>query len=197
VQNLRLKLEPSLIYFYMVFQMTAKTQHHRVMLVSQLSVRITSFISIACILMLASCDRGLAPSPPALTKPVLSGTVHFIGTMPPCDSVKTLAVVVSAKAAPFSVSDIISLYGVSIFVNTIAPCSFRDTNYSFSLEPGVYKYIGVAQQYGDSLLADWRIVGFAHTEEDSAQSFTLDYGQVTTSVDIRVRFDSTSRQPFK
>lgn len=158
-------------------------------------MRITSFISIACILFLG-CDRGLAPPPPALTKPVLSGTIHFSGTKPPCDSVKTLAVVISQNPAPFSVSDIINLYGVSIFVNIIQPCAFKDTSYSFTLAPGTYKYLGVAQQYDTSLFNDWRIIGFAHDDQDSAQSFTLNYGDVVDSVDIRIRFDSTSRQPF-
>jgi len=158
-------------------------------------VRITSFISIACILFLG-CDRGLAPPAPALTKPVISGKIHFTGSKPPCDSVKTLAVVISQNPAPFSVTDIITRFGTTIFGYIIEPCAFKDTSYSFSLAPGTYNYLGVAQQYDTSLLNDWRIVGFAHDEQDSARSFTLHYGDVVDSIDIRIRFDSSSRQPF-
>jgi hypothetical protein len=158
-------------------------------------MRITAFISIACILFLG-CDRGLAPPPPALTKPVISGTIRFAGAKPPCDSVRTLAVVISQNPAPFSVSDIITQFGIKIFGYIIEPCSFKDTTYSFTLAPGTYSYLGVAQRYDTSLYNDWRIIGFAHDEQDSAQNFTLKYGDNIKGVDIRVRFDSSSRQPF-
>lgn len=146
-------------------------------------------------LLLVACDRGLAPLP-ASTITSISGRIHFVGSFPPCDSVKALAVVLSAQPAPFSVSDILNNYNVSIFAVPLAPCSFADTSFVFEVAPNTYRYLGVAQLFGDSVNKDWRIVGFAHTEQDSAEIFSLSEGESVTGVELRIRFDSLPRQPF-
>ena len=153
------------------------------------------YILFVFLLLANGCDKGLAPPPPQEVTS-LSGSVHFTGEFPPCDSVRILAVVLSRRAAPFSVGDIIAEYNKTIFIAQLAPCSFKDTSFSFTLKPGLYNYLGVAQNYGDSLLKDWRIVGFAHDALDSAIHFDLKTGDHPSNIILRVRFDSLSRQPF-
>jgi hypothetical protein len=149
----------------------------------------------AALLTVASCDRGLAPPEPSKFS-TLSGQVHFAGVMPPCDSVKALAVVLSQQAAPFSVTDIINNFNKTIFAVSLTPCSFQDTSFVFTLTPGTYRYLGVAQLYGDSINHDWRIVAFAHTPEDSAIVYNMNPGSTDNSTVLTVRFDTLIRQPF-
>lgn len=147
------------------------------------------------LIALLGCDKGLTPPLQAL-RTSLSGKIHFAGQKPVCDSVQVLAVVLSKDPAPFSVNDILLKFNVSIFVQVLESCAFRDTSFSFDLKPDTYHYLGVVQKY-DTAFTSWRVVGFAHDELDSAASFTLDSGTNIRNVDIRVRFDSSSRQPFK
>ncbi len=141
------------------------------------------------------CDKGLSPPEPSRYA-ILGGHIRFDGVKPPCDSVKALAVVISEQGAPFSVSDIINNINKTIFAVPLAPCSFTDTSFAFTLKPATYHYLGVAQLYGDSINRDWRIVGFAHSAEDSASQFILLPGMTDTSITLHVRFDTLIRQPF-
>ncbi len=157
--------------------------------------RLHRHLLLLVILAAVGCDRGLAPpEPTSITS--LSGQVHFEGVLPPCDSVKALAVVVSQAGAPFSVQDIINNINKTIFAVTLDACSFTDTSFSFVLPPNTYRYLGVAQLYGDSITHDWRIVGFAHTANDSAISYTLTPGKQVSGIVLNVRFDSLPWQPF-
>lgn len=122
--------------------------------------------------------------------------MHFVGTFPPCDSVRALAVVLSQQPAPFSVSDILNNFNKTIFAFSLASCSFHDTTFSFVVAPDTYRYLGVAQLFSDSVNKDWHIVGFAHTDEDSAIAYPLEEGQTISDIVLRVRFDSLPRQPF-
>ncbi len=153
------------------------------------------YIVIVILLAFGGCDKGLAPPAPEQVTS-LSGSVHFTGVFAPCDSVRILAVVLAQHPAPFSVGDLLAEYNKTIFIFQLAPCSFHDTSFSFILKPGHYQYLGVAQNYGDSLFKDWRIVGFAHNELDSALTFNLQTGDHPSNIVLRVRFDSLPRQPF-
>ena len=131
--------------------------------------------------------------PPGVTS--ISGKVHFVNS--PTDSVNIFAVVVVQPTAPFSAATLIAGYGIYVLPFTLSNNSFRDTNYSINVKPdSTYHYLGIAQNYGYNLLADWRVVAFAHDDKDSAQSFTLKPGEQRTGVDLTVRVDSLPRQPF-
>jgi hypothetical protein len=142
-----------------------------------------------------SCDEGLEPPPPS---PSISGTIHFVGSKPPCDSVRILTVVLIEAKPPYVPEDLINGFlNNSILPFILAQCSFRDTTYKFTVVPGKrYNYLGVAQNYDTNLYNDWRVVGFSHLANDSARTFELLPGETVTGVDIRVRFDSLTRQPF-
>ena len=158
-------------------------------------MKVAYFLLWCSFIALIGCDKGLTP-PPQAQRTSLSGKIHFAGQKPDCDSVQTLAVVLSKDPAPFSINDILLKFNISIFVQVLEPCAFRDTSFTFDLKPDTYHYLGVVQKY-DTAFTSWRVIGFAHDVLDSATSFTLDSGTNITNADIRVRFDSSSRQPFK
>jgi hypothetical protein len=143
----------------------------------------------------ASCDKGLAPPPPE-TRSTINGRVTFHGAFPPCDSSHILAVVLSQDPEPFTPVQIINGLNKTFFPFTLDSCSFRDTNYVITVKPGTYRYLGVAQFFGTDLSKDWRVVGYAHTDEDSAMIFNMMPNDTIRNIELWVRFDSLPRQPF-
>ncbi len=141
-----------------------------------------------------SCDKGLEPPPPS-SLATISGAITYDGTFPPCDSVVLLEVVLAVPPEPYTDSQLIVGLNTEFFHTALDKCSFRDTTFSFTVKPGKYNYLGVAHNYNDPF-KDWQVVGFAHTEDDSARVFDLKAGDNVTGVNIRVRFDSLPRQPF-
>jgi hypothetical protein len=141
------------------------------------------------------CDKGLEPPPPA---PTISGKIYFSGAKPPCDSIRILAVVLIEAAPPYVPETLINGFlSSSILTFVLESCTFRDTTYKLTVAPNKrYNYLGVTQNYDTNLYNDWRIVGFAHMQDDSARSFELMPGEAVRNVDIHVRFDSLPRQPF-
>ena len=154
-------------------------------------------VAIAGIFILAfvfnSCNDGLAPPP---KNPTLSGTVHFAKHWPPADSVNILAVVLVQPNPPFADSTLISGLNTTVLPFTLNYLS-SDTTYQFSVKPGTYGYLGVAQNYNKlDLFHAWNVVAFAHNAQDSTRSFVLMPGDAITGVDLYVNFDSLPRQPF-
>jgi hypothetical protein len=146
-------------------------------------------------LPIGGCDEGLQP-PPIDSISYLSGTIHFAGTYPPCDSVKLLAVVLAQPPAPFQATQLLAGLNTIFYAVTLESCTFRDTSFTFTVKPGTYHYLGVAQNYGSDLTKDWRVVGFAHTELDSPMTYFLEPGKRANAGVVQVRFDSLPRQPF-
>lgn len=147
--------------------------------------------SLLSMSLISSCDKGLMPPPP---KPTISGQVQFRGTWPRKDSVTLLALALISFPGPYKPTDLIG--GLNTTVIPIA-LSYRsgDTTYRYEVDRARYYYLGVAQNYGN-IFTDWRVVGFAHDERDSALTFDLSEGVSIDSVDIVVNFDSLPRQPF-
>jgi hypothetical protein len=71
-----------------------------------------------------------------------------------------------------------------------------DTNFYLELDTGTYYYLGVAQQFGPDFNKDWRVLGFAHDELDSAIVYKIGENDHINKIHIDVRFDSLPRQPF-
>ncbi len=145
-------------------------------------------------ILFLSCDKGLEPPPPS-SLATISGTITYVGTFPPCDSVVLLAVVLATPPEPYTELQLFVGLNTEFFYSELDKCTFRDTTFSFTVKAGRYNYLGVAHNY-DNPLKDWQVVGFAHTASDSARVFDLKGGDNITGVNIRVRFDSLPRQPF-
>ena len=159
--------------------------------------RQAAFLIIGAILW-SSCDKGLAPPPAMPGKPSIAGTITFAGNWPPVDSVKHLVLVLIPGDPPYKVSDLIAevINGsiLSVFLNhQNSDTSFRFDNLVLGRH---YGYLGVAQQFTDSIYRDWRSVGFWHDDRDSAKTFDAMTGDSVTGITIRVNFDSLPWQPF-
>lgn len=156
-----------------------------------------------------SCNGGLQPPAPVSTIATasLSGHIHFVKPWAPEDSARSLALVLLPQPPPFSVTNLLEYYlidpSISISLNYLS----SDTAFEYlNLKPGTYGYLGVADNpafgkvltvfNGDTVYADWQVVGFVHNAQDSAVSFNLHPGDNDTGVNIWVNFDSASRQPF-
>ena len=158
-------------------------------------ILLASFLILVSV-MSEGCDKGLMPPLPG--KPFIAGKITFAGHWPPPDSVKHLVLVLVPGDPPYKVSNLISEVLSDSILSILLNYRNSDTSFRFnSLVLGRhYGYLGIAQQFGDSILHDWRSVGFWHDNHDSALSFTAVMGDSATNADIHVNFDSLPWQPF-
>jgi hypothetical protein len=162
-------------------------------------MKITVASLLVITLLLAGCDKGLAPPPPAPPgKPFISGKVIFTGTWPPVDSVKHLVLVLIPGYPPYHVDSLIGKVLNGSVLSVLLNYKNSDTTFRFDklLDGTRYGYLGVAQQFSDSIFRDWRAVGFWHDTRDSALSFTANIGDSVTDATVRVNFDSLPWPPF-
>lgn len=150
-----------------------------------------------CLLIVAGCDKGLSPPPP---KPSIAGKVRFLSEWPHKDSLgnRFLALALAKVPPPYAASQLFAgvFDGTILSVLTSFNYGTVDTSFYFEVDPGTYYYLGVAQQFGPVLATDWRVLGFAHDEKDSAIVFNISDGDRIKDIFIDVRFDSLPRQPF-
>ena len=165
-----------------------------------------AFVILVC-LLLASCDAGLAPPPPAEIG--FSGTVYFTsGSWPPADSLVSLWVFASKNypldsaavfTGLFSAPPTILLYpdmskSLPFFVDSIT--------YMFPLPLGTYKYVGVIQQTSSDLLTRgirvFRVVGFFKDPAAPAQPgmVTVNESSPSNGINIQVDFHNPPPPPF-
>jgi hypothetical protein len=162
-------------------------------------------ISFLLCFLLISCDGGLAPS---RTKVGFSGTVRFLGTWPPQDSLITLLIFAS-EVYPLDSAKVISgLFSdpATIFMfpglNQSLPLNVDSIPYSFILPPGIFKYIGVIQQvdpdFANRGIRAFRVIGFYSDSTDPALPGTvhIQEGEMTSGIDIDVDFQNIPIQPF-
>jgi hypothetical protein len=129
--------------------------------------RLFSALSCSALLLVAGCDKGLAP----LTEPSgFSGVIHF-KNWPPPDSVQELRVVAFLEYPSDSagIFQILLSGGAAVYppVGTKGLAQFVDslrytiTNIESSptLQVTNYKYLVIAQKYGSNIFTDWRPAG--------------------------------------
>ncbi|TAK58211.1 MAG: hypothetical protein EPO24_08770 [Bacteroidetes bacterium] len=149
-------------------------------------------------LLLQSCnDHGLAPEP---APPYgISGTVFFSNWLPQ-DSIKDLRVVVFKSYPPQNiVVDV--LQGKAKYTETLTPYGVASISYTLMLSPlspGRYEYLVVAQQYGDNVFNDWRVVGQYSLPADSGNpSVILVPGnKILQNINMTVDFNNLPPQPI-
>ena len=165
------------------------------------------FIIIIFCLLSLSCDAGLAPPPPVELG--FSGTVYFSPGSWPKDSLNSLWIFASqiypldsAKvySGLFSVPNTIFLY--PSFTQSLPLSEVDSIPYSFPLNAGTYKYIGVIQQVSPDLITlgirVFRVVGFYKDSTNRSQPGTVivqDNYQVK-GININVDFRNSPPQPF-
>jgi hypothetical protein len=167
--------------------------------------RLNARILLPVLLALAglTCDDGLGPPPPAATTPgALEGTVRFLNW----DSSGAVFDMRVVAFRVFPPQDVITevLQGRAVVHPPVGgPALVTGTPDSvavlFSLPPGRYPYVVVAQQFGPSVSTDWRPVGQYDTDADPAvpTPVTIAAGETTRTVDIIVDFTRLPPPPFR
>jgi len=163
-------------------------------------------IILAC-LLLASCDAGLAPPPPAQTG--FGGTVLFThGSWPAADSLVNVWIFAS-KIYPLDSAAVYNgLFSSPPTINiypsmaSSLPFNVDSITYFFPLSAGTYKYIGVIQQTSSDIFTRgirvFRVVGFYKDSLNPAlpgHVVLRDADQVQ-KVNIYVDFKNPPPQPF-
>jgi hypothetical protein len=167
--------------------------------------RRTLFLRILILLLLAGagCDQGLSPPPAEVTAPgALAGTIRFFRW----DSAGTVRDLRLVAFRVFPPQDIITevLQGRAVVHPPVGgPPLVTGTPDSvdviFTLPPGDYPYVVVAQQYGPSVTLDWRAVGQYDLDSNLTvpSSVRITSGDTTRGVDITVDFTRLPPPPFR
>ena len=173
--------------------------------------RILAAISVVSMLLLAGCDKGLAPPVPEPWTEFsgFSGVLHF-QNWPPVDSVQELRVVAFHKY-PSDSSSILQLLisGEAVVFPPIGTksllrygadtISYVMTTDSTSLAVGTYEYVVVAQKYGPNIFADWAPAGLYTKNLGSFDPSPVEviFHRITPGYDIYVDFHKPPPKPWQ
>jgi hypothetical protein len=152
------------------------------------------------LIMISGCDHGLAPTEIETDDAAsgISGTITYLN-WPPADSIKNLKIIVFKKYPPDNIFEEVTTGRAVVYPADFSqslPQFVDSTGYTFPVDPGVYEYVVVAQQYGG--LFDWRAVGqYDTTPEDSLPTaITVSTNLILDNIDIHVDFNRLPIQPF-
>jgi hypothetical protein len=157
-------------------------------------------IYIIFFLSFYTCDHGLKPTEEKSEMSAISGTISYVN-WPPTDNLYDLRLVVFNRYPPGDifielgegrafVYPAIGQDGLPLYVDT--------TSYVMELDPGYYKYIAVAQQFGSNPFEDWLAAGQYDTlfTDELPTPITVISGEILEDINIYVDFDSLPPQPF-
>jgi len=162
---------------------------------------VSVIIFILC--LLPSCDHGISPSKieEIETKSTgISGTI-FYQNWPPQDSLLDLRLVIFKNYPPANiVGEVTSGEAIAYPDISLGSLPFYEdsTEFEVNLDPRVYDYIVVAQQFGPAVFIDWRVVGHYDTTmiDTIPSSIEVFSDSVIREINIYVDFDSLPGQPF-
>jgi len=150
--------------------------------------------------MLSGCDDGLAPKTILAPQSIygIRGTIYF-KNWPPSDSIVDLRLA-ALKNPPSSniFNDVIQ--GRVRFSGTLTPYGADSISYELLLAPlsyGTFSYIGVAQQFGQNIRQDWRVVGVYYAFGDTTQPGTVNVpaDSIVDGINLTVDFQHLPPQP--
>lgn len=168
---------------------------------------ILALVFITFFSFISGCNKGIEPEPqkpPSNEKLGFSGKVTFTGNWPV--GIKRTHIVVFKNE--IKTSDDFFPPNLAFVIDSI-PSGRKDFTYNsvdnnfisvFSLAPGDYKYIVVAQSKTPAISLerkDWFIVGIYYKNNDLTKPgiMTLQDGKMTTGIDIAVDFNNPPPQP--
>lgn len=172
--------------------------------------RFYAALPAVCLLLLAGCDRGLAPPAPEPLSQFsgFSGMIHFTN-WPPLDSVQELRVVAFRKFPDDSASILqLLVSGEAVVYPAIGTksllqygadtTSYIMTDDSTALQVGVYEYVVVAQKYGSNIFTDWRPAGVYTTTPGSFTPAPIEVipRRIVPGYDIYVDFHNLPPKPW-
>ena len=153
------------------------------------------------IILLYACNHGIAPTdtPDKPQNPGgISGKIYY-QNWPPAEEIKNLKVIVFLEFPPDDIFNEVQSGRAIVYppeLSVSLPQLVDSSNYEVQLEPGIYEYVVIAQQYGGFL--DWRAVGHYSTiHSDSIPSpVVVISDSILHDIDIYVDFNNLPIQPF-
>ena len=162
-------------------------------------------LALAVSFSIISCDKGIAPLPETNTDLVgFDGKVTFYGSWPA--GIQQTYIVVFKQALQSS-----SDFFPPNLSYVVGPIPYGATEYSynsidnngvssFTLSPGNYNYVVVAQSTKSTLSlnrSDWTVVGIYYLPGDTTNPGTLliKSGEITHNINITCNFDNPPPQP--
>jgi len=158
---------------------------------------ISSFVFL---IVLFSCDHGLKPTEKQSEMSGISGTINYIN-WPPAENLYDLRLVVFKRYPPGDIFGELEERRAFVYPaigQDGLPFNVDTTSYVMELNPGDYKYVAVAQQYGSNPFADWLAAGQYDTlsTDDLPTPITVLSGEILEDINIYVDFDSLPPHPF-
>ncbi|MCK9409949.1 MAG: hypothetical protein WCX28_06690 [Bacteriovoracaceae bacterium] len=157
---------------------------------------------VFCILILDGCDEGLNPN--NVSEPGFGGSITFVGSLPPADSLNDLRIV----AVPYYPID--TLYQTLIIkvIEGVIPFSAdirssvdsgKTVQYEMFLKPKIYYYVAIVQQYGQDVFSQWKVVSVysVSPNDPSPKSLVIGDGKFTNNVNFTVDFYHLPPQPVR
>jgi hypothetical protein len=163
----------------------------------------TIFFIIGNAVALLSCDKGIAPSPsqaPPVVTGWMEGMIHC-QHWPPADSLLDLRLVAFKVFPPGDIIAEVQTGRAVVYPpigGSALPFYVDSIAYLFSLPVGTFQYVVVAQQYGPSILADWRAVGQFDLDSNYAtvSPVTIVERDTARGIDINVDFSNPPPPPI-
>ena len=163
--------------------------------------KISEKFLLLVIVFLIACNHGIAPTdaPDEPQNPGgISGQIYY-QNWPPAEEVKNLKVIVFVEYPPDDIFNEVQSGRAIVYPSELSvslPQFVDSSYYEVQLEPGIYEYVVVAQQYGG--LLDWRAVGhYTTTNSDSVPSPVVVLSDsILPDIDIYVDFNNLPIQPF-
>jgi hypothetical protein len=159
-------------------------------------------IGFLFLFFISGCDKGLEPE---MQRTGFGGTIHFLSSWPPVDSVIDMRVV----AVPYYPVDTLTSQLIGKIQSGVIPYSVTSlplsgdsgmaVRYEMFVPPARYYYVAVVQQYGLNVFQDWRVVGVYTNSASAGPPYSVDVLQdvFADSVTINVDFKHLPLQPFK
>jgi hypothetical protein len=166
--------------------------------------RILLFIAVA-IYGLSGCDKGLGPLNEVSG---FGGHLRF-SNWPPADSVRDLRIVafidfpsdsggilqqlIAGRAVVYPQ---VGNKGLPLFQNQV---TYTFTTEGTSLQPGLYRYVVLAQQYGPNILTDWKPAAVFTVSPATFQPEPVRVllHKITPDIDMDVDFHNPPPKPWR
>ncbi len=155
--------------------------------------------AFSLLIFLSGCNHGLAPLP---VQPGFGGTIKFVSTWPPQDSVYDIRVVAFYDYPPTNIIGEVESGSARVYPAISAnpwPLFVNSLAYSFSLDSSsTFQYVAVALRYGANIFADWKVVGaygYSHGVGEP-KTVVIPPNTIINNIDIEVDFKNIPPTPL-
>ncbi len=159
------------------------------------------YLTLIVLFIFPACDHGLKPT--GVNSEGKSGITGYISyqNWPSPDSLIDLRLIIFRYYPPDNILNEVLSGNATVHPglnDSSLPFYTDTTDFVVELEPGVYEYVVVAQQYGSNISTDWLAVGQYDTvlTDPLPTNITVEPGKFLQAININVDFNDLPLQPF-